>query len=1081
MESLLDFSKPSIDIELLDRTVDALYTGSGDTQKEAQTVLTQFQEHPDAWQRADQILEGSNNPQTRFLALRILDKLIATRWKTLPSEQRLGIRNFVVSMSLTLASDDEVLQTQKSLLSKVNLTLVQILKQDWPQNWPEFIPEIVASSRSSINVCENNMAILTLLSEEVFDFSADQMTSAKAKNLKSQLCQEFSGIFQLCLEVLENAKRKDLILATLNALLRYLNWIPFGYIFETNIIELLVSRFLDPLEFRNITVKCLTEIASLSAPNHDQQFYAMFLTAMEHINSIIPLSTNLRETYRDVPSHDQEFIQNLALFLSAFLSNHLALIENPENKELLINAHMYLIRISQIEEREIFKICLDYWSTLVYNFYEEIQQIPLTDLNPVNQLRVGSASGGAINPEILANFPLRAHIYKDVLSELRLVVIENMARPEEVLIEENDEGEIVRSFFKESDTIALYKTMREVLVYLTHLDVVDTERIMTEKLARQIDGSEWSWNAVNSLSWAIGSISGAMNEEVEKRFLVNVIKNLLHLTEIKRGKDNKAVVASNIMYVVGQYPRFLRAHWNFLKTVVNKLFEFMHETHDGVQDMAIDTFMKISQKCRRHFVSPQGSSATPFLVEIIQKIPEHTSDLDPRQIHSFYEALGYMVSAQPIRNVQERYLADLMALPNSAWDAIIEQAQQDNNLLSDPETVKILSNIMKTNVSVCTSVGPAFYPQIAKIYMDMLSMYHATSELISAAIAEQGKIAAKTPRVRGWRTIKKEVLKLIETYVSKADNKEAIINDMIEPLLGAVLEDYRQNLPDARDAEVLRCMSSLVNRLGPAIEPYIPRIIENIFECTLEMINKDFSDYMEHRIEFFKLLRSVNGSCFPALASLPPPIFALIINSCLWAIKHDNREIESDGLNLTIEILDNVGTRIPVDGKPFVDAFYENFFLPILKDTYFVLTDADHKAGFKFQAILLERMYAIAQDPNVTANLVPASEGIPVATSNAEAVRLYTVNMLMTAFPHVDRQPIEVFSRGLLTYVGNHERFKQNLRDFLVQIREIGGGDTEWLYQEERELEKAEKERAELERAKKVGGLIRPSEMDDDA
>jgi ribonuclease I len=30
------------------------------------------------------------------------------------------------------------------------------------------------------------------------------------------------------------------------------------------------------------------------------------------------------------------------------------------------------------------------------------------------------------------------------------------------------------------------------------------------------------------------------------------------------------------MYVVGQYPRFLRAHWKFLKTVVNKLFEFMH-------------------------------------------------------------------------------------------------------------------------------------------------------------------------------------------------------------------------------------------------------------------------------------------------------------------------------------------------------------------------------------------------------------------------------------------------------------------------------------------------------------------------
>jgi exportin-1 len=168
----------------------------------------------------------------------------------------------------------------------------------------------------------------------------------------------------------------------------------------------------------------------------------------------------------------------------------------------------------------------------------------------------------------------------------------------QVLIVENEEGEIVREFMKEIDTIVLYKSMRELLVYLTHLDVTDTETILTEKLAKQVDGSEWSWQNLNTLCWAIGSISGAMSktlldafgiltntsitdEETEKRFLVTVIKDLLGLCEIKRGKDNKAVVASDIMYIVGQYPRFLKAHWKFLKTVVNKLFEFMHETHEG--------------------------------------------------------------------------------------------------------------------------------------------------------------------------------------------------------------------------------------------------------------------------------------------------------------------------------------------------------------------------------------------------------------------------------------------------------------------------------------------------------------------
>lgn len=54
--------------------------------------------------------------------------------------------------------------------------------------------------------------------------------------------------------------------------------------------------------------------------------------------------------------------------------------------------------------------------------------------------------------------------------------------------------------------------MRELLVYLTHLDVLDTENILTEKLSKQVDGSEWSWGNLNTLCWAIGSISGAMSK-----------------------------------------------------------------------------------------------------------------------------------------------------------------------------------------------------------------------------------------------------------------------------------------------------------------------------------------------------------------------------------------------------------------------------------------------------------------------------------------------------------------------------------------------------------------------------------------
>jgi len=118
----------------------------------------------------------------------------------------------------------------------------QILKQEWPHNWPTFITELVDSSKANLSLCENNMVILKLLSEEIFDFSAEQMTQTKIKNLKNQMCGEFAEIFKLCSEVLEQAQKVSLIRATLETLLRFLNWIPLGYIFETTIIDLLLNR-----------------------------------------------------------------------------------------------------------------------------------------------------------------------------------------------------------------------------------------------------------------------------------------------------------------------------------------------------------------------------------------------------------------------------------------------------------------------------------------------------------------------------------------------------------------------------------------------------------------------------------------------------------------------------------------------------------------------------------------------------------------------------------------------------------------------------------------------------------------------
>lgn len=154
--------------------------------------------------------------------------------------------------------------------------------------------------------------------------------------------------------------------------------------------------------------------------------------------------------------------------------------------------------------------------------------------------------------------------------------------------------------------------------------------------------------------------------------------------------------------------------------------------------MACDTFIKIARQCRRHFVALQPSEKEPFIDEIVRVMGKITVDLSPQQIHTFYEACGYMVAAQGNKHQQERLLSDLMSLPNGAWSEIIKSAAKDPSFLQNAETIKIIGNIMKTNVAACTSVGPYFYPQIGRIYHDMLEIYRATSTLISEAVTRDG-------------------------------------------------------------------------------------------------------------------------------------------------------------------------------------------------------------------------------------------------------------------------------------------------------------------------------------------------------
>lgn len=77
------------------------------------------------------------------------------------------------------------------------------------------------------------------------------------------------------------------------------------------------------------------------------------------------------------------------------------------------------------------------------------------------------------------------------------------------------------------------------------------------------------------------------------------------------------------------------------------------------------------------------------------------------------------------------------------------------------------------------------------------------------------------------------------------------------------------------------------------------------------------------------------------------------------------------------------------------------------------------------------------------------------------------------------RPQIAAFVEGLFTLNTQYDKFRLALRDFLISLKEFAGDNAE-LYLVEKEKEEHAAKQADIERRSKVGGLMKPSELEQD-
>jgi len=192
----------------------------------------------------------------------------------------------------------------------------------------------------------------------------------------------------------------------------------------------------------------------------------------------------------------------------------------------------------------------------------------------------------------------------------------------------------------------------------------------------------------------------------------------------------------------------------------------------------VETFLKISIKCKKKFVVLHPTESAPFIDELLSDLAQIITDLEPQHIHIFYEAVGHVISVAD-KQRKEPLIKKFMSLPNARvspqapifshlffetnsdcwmtgkrqnqqWSEIVTLAAQNVENLKNPVILKDLVNLLKTNSRAASSLRSAFMFQMRVIYRDMLEVYKAYSTMITQEVVEKGEILSHTQNKSDW-------------------------------------------------------------------------------------------------------------------------------------------------------------------------------------------------------------------------------------------------------------------------------------------------------------------------------------------
>ncbi|KAI5128216.1 exportin-1 [Nematocida parisii] len=960
MEKLLECTD-EFDVELFDFVIKTFYDPMDKEHKRAETVLLRYREHPDSWAHTAAVVKDSRDPRAKVFAVQVLERAVKIRWSMLTEEQKKGAREYVVDKILDLATQTQA--ESKVLVKQFNQVLIEIIKREWPEKWPTLIGDLLDASKGDCSVCANSFNLLALLCDTVFNFN-ESLVSERVSALQAQMKNELGSIYEMVVNILEKVSSgeiyvpNDLTISSLNLLLIMVPQLPAECLFQPALLDVVV-KYIES-EFATHAVQVIRSVFTRKeACTSTEAFIGVLRKCFVGVGAFFEKyfrmfnashTGGIKAHYASFLPKDVNLIREVVLFYGIAYKYCKELEKTPCNTTIPLQL---MLEISQVTDFELFRLCLEFWSMFVKDLFLEFPFVPAPSKPPAG---------------------LRRTHYTEILSSLVPVLVAQMQRPEEVIIAENEDGEIILEKLVDTESIQHHKEMNELVYHISSMTPGGLGPYFCSEINKLRTG-KWTRDRLNKVSWAAGSIAGTSSPMGEKEFLTQSIQGLLAMCEEADEEGNRAVVASCLMYILVRNPLYLKTYPLLLEAICNKMLQFIIDVDlVGVSEMACDTLLKIMSSCHDVLRVPLAAGRQCYILDVFPHMPKLLNVLKPYLAEVLFEALSYL---------SEEHIDKLLHLPlMDLFTPVLDSADSIHKVVRAVRLIKVVCT-----VEISEEFSSAREPVIGKALSQVHAIYSALPNgAVQPAVLNRSLII-----------LRKEILS-VYTTIGRTFSINFILGEFMSLWSQVFACPLTVDAPAA--IEKLGLLAELSKRTVEGTAP----LVESVSAAIAPQVFAAPEEREEEMKAFYKMLCA-------SIHTKPQMNNLQMIEWLAMGVSHSNREVYEECIRVLAKVIEKTSIEIIRQG-----------FMGLLECVLGTALDKDHEGGMSALLVALSLLIRYSIDGR--------------CASQSQVLEVFG-GKLHGVFPHINPACIEEFIFRCYRDVDSHGGLLTAINDFRVKIKTV--------------------------------------------